>query len=290
VLLAHATGLGRDGFRYGRDATLAQALVARGFAVYLLSHRGDRFAVGGDARAPTDFDAILERDVPAALDRIREHSGFPRIHWVGHGLGGQLGLAWAGRGGEYLATIAAIAAPVAFEHPRSEGRRLAIASHLLPAGMAVPVRWMARVAAPLLGADDLGAHLSSGASPGARVRGAACWAAEDVSVGLARQVAGWVGQGCWSSRSGIVDYAATLGSARVPLLAVVGGDDRICSPEAALRAVELWGGRDRTAARIPGYGHLDALFGADAEARVFAPLASWLHARRRHAWEEGFAG
>lgn len=289
VLLAHALGVGADGFRLGSDgtgrgadATLAGALAERGFRVYLLTHRGDRAALA-PAGVPLDFDAILERDLPAALERVRADSGYPRVHLVGHGLGGQLALAWGARDGD-VATVTAIAAPVAFRR----GWSAAAAAHLLPAGWPVPVRWLARLAAPFLGPDELGGALTTGASPGSRVRGAAHHSAEDLPLGLVRQLESWTRTGAWTSRGGVVDWLETLAGARCPLHVVHGVEDRVCPPTSAVGALERWGGADRTALAVDGYGHLDAILGQDAPGRVFAPVADWLDARRRLAWGDGF--
>mgnify|MGYP002005929939 FL=1 len=146
VVLAHATGLHPDAWRLGEGLTLARALSRAGFAVYLLSHRGDVDALPPHPRAGFDFDDILGRDLPAALARIREHAGFSRIHWVGHGMGGQLGLAHAARSrGEDLASVVVLGAPARFERDavRSEVRRLARVAGLMPAHWRLPVRSVA---------------------------------------------------------------------------------------------------------------------------------------------------
>ncbi len=282
VLLAHTLGAGSDGFRYGTGPTLAGALCDAGFTVFLLTHRGDRAALRPGGRCPTDFDAILERDVPAAIAAICDDTGFSAVHWVGHGLGAQLGLAAAGARAPGIATVTALAGPVQFSAPRSDARRAAWAAALLPVGWPVPVRWLARFAAPLLGDPD-------GLAPGPRLRGVATHASDDLAIGLVRQLSEWVGHGVWSSRGGVVDRKETLRHAEVPLLALCGDADRVCPAGAAEAATGSWGHPDRTFVLLPGYAHLDALFSARAQRDVFAPVTDWLHARRRLAWGAGFS-
>ena len=288
LILAHALGLHPDAFRLGGVGTLAHALSRAGFTVYLLAHRGDRDALPPDGARPFDFDAVLRRDVPAAVARVREHAGFPRVHWVGHGLGGQLGLAWASRtAGEHLASLVAVGAPTRFEPgaARSEIRRLTRAAELLPRGWSLPARALAWSAVPWVdAASDVLGQVQPGSAHAPRLRGVLTYATEDLPVGLLRQVSRWQRTGTWSDRTGLVDYAEALADARGPLLVVCGPDDRLCPPDAALWAAARWGGSAESLLLPAGLGHLDALVGTDAAEHVHKPLVRWLSGVRRRAW------
>ena len=149
--------------------------------------------------------------------------------WLGHGLGGQLGLGWCGwSGGEGLASMVALCAPVRFERSRSPAVRLARAASLLPSRWRLPTRAASRAAAPWFNED--------GISPATRVRGALRYASEDVSVGLLAQMCRWMRDGSLVDSSGTYDYTVALGGARVPLLCVAGHGDAL-----ALRAVLVHG-------------------------------------------------
>ena len=290
VVLAHALGLAPDGFRLHARAGLAEALSRAGFSVYLLAHRGDAAAMAPAGAADFDFDAVLERDVPAALARVAEHSGLPRAHWVGHGLGGQLGLGWAGRAGRgALASVVAIAAPVRFVEQRagSELVRAARVASLLPAHWHLPTRGIAWALAPTVGTGLAVDGVASSRTRGALARGLLCHGADDPAVGLIAQVGRWSVTGVWSDRTGLVDYAETLGAADGPLLVVAGGEDRICPPADALAAVAKWGGAPHAQVVVPGYAHLDPLTADDVEERVVDPVVAFLVRHRRRAWPEG---
>lgn len=290
VVLAHALGVGAEAFRYGASDTLAAALSRAGFAVYLLAHRGDRAASAPRQGLGFDFDDILERDVPAALARVREHAAFPRVHWVGHGLGGQLGLAWAGRtGSDELATVAALCAPAGFTRrpPRSEARRVAHAAAFLPSHWQLPSRALAWAATPWVADDhDVVGHVVPGSTDGPRLRGVLSHAVEDLPVGLLAQVGRWMRSGTWSDRTGMLDYAESLAGAACPLFVVSAGDDDLCDPADAELALARWGDADRRALALPeGWGHLDPVLARDATDQVHAPLVAWLVERRRRSWD-----
>jgi predicted alpha/beta hydrolase len=269
VILAHALGFGTDAFRYGAGPTLASRLSDAGFSVWLLAHRGDRDAVPPQKR-DFCFDDVVERDLPAAIERVKAATGYPRVHFVGHGLGGQLGFAYASRG--ELASLVTLCAAVRFDVPRSEVMRAVLVSQLLPADWALPVRAIGPVVAPWVGDS-------------ARLRGVLHYGVEDVPVGLLRQVALWLREGALVDRTGLLDYGEALADARMPLLCAVAGDDRICPPAAALPAVERWGAEADTLVLSESWGHLDPLLATDADRAVFSPIVAWLEARRRLAWE-----
>jgi predicted alpha/beta hydrolase len=286
VVLTHALGFGTDAFRYGNGPTLASRLSEAGFSVYLLTHRGDREALPPAQRADFSFDDIVEHDLPAALDRVREHSGYAKAHLVGHGLGGQLALAYAGRhAAEGLASVVTLCAAVRFDVPRSEALRAALVAQWLPAHWNLPLAALGPALAPWVGPGrPLFDHVVPGATPSSRLRGVLHHGAEDVPVSLLRQVARWLRDGSLVDSTGLLDYTEALPVARVPLLLAVAAGDRLCPPAAGLAAAERWGGECDTIGLPESYGHLDPLLAADADKRVFGPITSWLSDRRRLAW------
>ncbi len=278
VILAHALGGSPDLFRSERSASLAGTLSAAGFSVYLLAHRGDASALPPAGRSGFCFDDIVEQDVPAALERACAHSGYARAHWVGHGLGGQLGLGWAARGGDRFAAVVAMCAPVAFSSSMTVLRRSALLAALLPAHWSLPTGRVAPALAPWVADREPIA--------GERLRGALAHSVGDVPVELLRQLGRWVADGSMVDACGLFDYREALRSATGDLLVVVAPDDGIAGPWATAAAADAWGGRSDLLRLPEGYGRLDALIGREASAAVFEPVASWLTARRRQAWED----
>ena len=280
VVLSHGLGMAGDVFRYGAGPTLAQSLAAAGFSVYLLCHRGDRESLG---RGAFSFDDIVERDIPAALRRVCQDSDSPRVHWLGHGFGGQLGLAWAGyAGGDRLATLTSLCAPVHFAPRSSQMVRWSLVARMIPAHWCFPARFVSRLLNPFV--DGLGDLMTCGASPPARVRGVMEFASSDVPAGLVGQLMRWLEVGSMTSLTGL-DYVEALTGVDLPLLVLVGDADRVCPGESGEAAAVHWGGADKEVIRLEGgYGHLDVLLGVNAAEEVFTPVIHWLDQRRRLAW------
>ncbi len=311
VVLAHALGMSPDVFRYGAGPTLADALSAAGYRVYLLTHRGDGASIPPVAdpslqpqslqpqssiqlpsllqpqsflqpqsRAGFCFDDIVSQDLPAALERIVDHSGFERVHYIGHGLGGQLGIAWASwSGGDKLASLTALSAAVRFDKPRTEMRAFGRAMAALPAHWRLPARATAKLASPWVDGD--------GDTPPERLRGVLCHATDNLPVALLQQLRRWNKTGTLCDETGLLDYLEGLGELDVPLLVGTPGRDVSALPHNCQPLLDAWGGADKKTLPLPKtWGHLDPLLHEDAEAKMFGPIVQWLEYRRKRSWQQ----
>jgi polyhydroxyalkanoate synthase len=282
LIIVHGLLEDPDFYRYGA-VTLAQALRDQGFAVYLLSYRADRHAEPPEpaARKRISAEAIVEQDLPAALEAVAADSGFRRVFVVGHGFGGLLALALAGRRDAHLASVVAMGAPLVLQRAPSEARMASRVLDWLPGSWTVPVRAMARLGAPLF--DERTTPWLAAQSLPSRVRGALMFGADDPSVALLRSIRQWMKSGTPTLYGGAVDLCDGIAAAEVPLMVITGEDDPICPPSAGELALSRWGHPDRQALRAPG-SHFDLVLGMQAPERVFAPLGRWLSERRRLAW------
>lgn len=285
VIVAHGLGLGPHAARYGGE-TLAGALADAGFSVYLLAHRGDADAIPPSQGATPWFDDVVGRDLPAAFARVIEHARFSRALYVGHGLGGQAGLAFAGAwGGDGLAALVTLGAAVRFRPPRSEAGRRAAVLGLLPPWWRLPVGAIGPVVAPWVDGDSGWLDRTvPGSSEGARLRGLLHHGVDDVHVAWFRQLSRWLEAGSLVDRTGRLDYVEALREGRSPLLVCASPGDAIAPPWASFPAADAWGGQAETLELPPQLGHVDLLTGEAAPEGVFAPVVAWLDGHRRACW------
>ena len=276
VALFHAMGTNRHSFDFGPELSLARRLHAAGLEVYLVGVRGDREGIPPAGAAGYDFDDIVEQDVPAALARIRELSGCPRVLWVGHALGAQLLVAHLARGGAPdVAAAVSLCAAVRFRRPQSHARLIQAAAHLLPTDLPVPLRVLHAALAPTAGAQAW-ANLSQD-TEGPTARGMMLHGVEDLRSGLLRQVARWLDSGTLCDRTDRLDYLEAARGCRVPLLVVSAGGDEICPPESAYPLVEAWdAARVKWLALGSDWGHLDPLVGRAAPELLHPEILGWL--------------
>ncbi len=86
VICAHAMMVDMRTFE---KSGFAKVLASRGYGVFLFNFRGR------DPNGPTDwsYEDLIQYDVPAVIDTVTEVSpGLPHV-WLGHSLGGHVGLA-----------------------------------------------------------------------------------------------------------------------------------------------------------------------------------------------------
>ena len=277
VVLAHGLGVNRHSLDFDPKLSLARALQAEGYAVYLLEHRGDRSAIAPPKPRPWDFDDLATQDLPAALDQVREHSGFERVLFVGHGLGGQLLYAHlAHTRGDDVAAACAISAPVRFTAATSRARNLRQAMRLLPGNLRLPAR-----AASALSATSLQVE---GQTEGPVHRGLLVHGSEDLHVGLLRQVLLWFEAGALVDRDDRIDYACALHGLKTPLQLVTSWGDRLCRPEDATAVLAHVAGPTDLVELDASWGHLDPLLGREAGSSVHPHIVRFLGRFRGACW------
>lgn len=277
VLLAH--GLGGDGRDFDLGPTsLARALAAAGFTVYLFEHRADRSALPPDHARPFSADDIATRDLDAALERVRAHSGFRRVLAVGHGFGAQLWLLrYALVGADDMAGSVLLSGAVRFTDEASAVRSWARVAQLLPSSWVLPTRRIQQLATPFI---TSGADIGSVGTDGTLARARMRHAAGDLHVGVLKQVAGWLRIGHLSDVTGRCDVVAAL--PRTPALVLEPDDDPACPVGAAEPAAAPLGAYFERLSG--GWGHLDPLLGARAPAELHPRVLQFFDAHRRGCW------
>jgi len=288
VVLAHGLGFNRHTLDFRQELSLAWALAQAGFTVFLLEHRADRSALSPPGRPRAfDFDDLATRDVPAALAVVREVTGFPRAHWVGHGLGGQLLYAWLAHArGDEIAAASALCAPVRF--PQDPGlRALERLRFLLPAGVRLPTRAAAVLLSPTAAPGrSLLEQLGALSVPGDVARGLMVHGSEDLHLGLVQQLWLWHARGALTDRSGRLEYAEALEGVRTPLQLIAAQGDKHCEPAQAEPALASLAGPQECLTLDASWGHLDPLLSTRAAQWVYPRIAAWLDAHRRLAWAD----
>jgi len=277
VVLVHGLGVNRHSLDYDPKLSLARTLAAEGFSVYLLEHRGDRSAIAPPTARAWDFDDLATQDLPAALQAIREHSGFAKALYVGHGLGGQLLYAHLAHSrGDDVAAGCAISAPVRFSASTSRARTLRRAARLLPGIMRLPTRALSAISAPSL--------QEAGRTEGAVHRGLLVHGAEDLHLGLLRQVLRWFEAGALVDRDDRVDYACALHGLKTPLQLVTSWGDSLCRPEDATPVLAHMAGPTDLVELDASWSHLDPLLGRDAAGAVHTHIVRFLDRFRGACW------
>jgi len=287
VLLAPSLGLNHHSLQFSKSNSLAWRLQAAGFAVFFFTQRGDHGAIPPSKVPSWDFDDIAQYDVPAAIEGVLGRTNFNRLHWIGHGLGGQLLIAYlANEGDDRIASACTLCAPVRFESPASSARAVSMALRLLPSHLDLPTRNLSRLTSPAFGADSSWMeHLGNLKGDSAVARGLLLHGTENLGAGLLKQILLWTERGFLSDRSGHQDLAACLEGLTLPFQLIATEGDRSCPPESAF-ALDLFldGPVDRL--RLDAsWGHTDLILAPEASEQVFPRIIGWLNQHRSRSWE-----
>jgi len=290
IVLCHGLGGTHGTMDFEPDRSLAAYLNGLGFEVWNMELRGvgvsSRPTLFSRRRWSILFEDYVDLDVPAVLRHILQETGAGRVHWVGHGLGGLIGYAFAqGPGAPLLASVTGIGAPCRLRPPAGVRALVPFASVLALAPF-VPTRLLARALAPFYFHGPLGdlAFRADNLDP---VTARRMWANafDDVPSTLLRQLARWVVVGDCVADEDDRNFTRAMGAITTPLLAISGDRDLVAPPSTARYVVEhassakkawLNLGGEGAGAELPACGHLDLVFGRHAVAHVFPRVAGWI--------------
>lgn len=292
VLLVHGMGANHYNWDYSADLSMVTYLQGRGWDVWVAELRGDPQSVPPSeaARKAYSFDDHALNDVPAVLDVVRAQTGFDKVYWVGHSMGGMLLYTALELYPERLYAGVAIDSPAAME---DRSGLLAVARRFrwaVSKKQSIPAEKLARMTAGLGRANLLyGALANRQNLDYALANGLARSALEDVPAGIVAQVQNWLKVGDVTRVDGTPWFdRSRTDRPPVPILVTGGARDRIVPPANARAACTIFPtctfvllGRETGWAY--DYGHVDPVVGLSAKAEVFPLVADFLdRAREAH--------
>lgn len=270
------------------DYSLARYLSRQGFDAWLvdLRGRGDSWPAGGpNPVLQWSFDDFAERDLPAAVARVREITGCADVFWIGMEMSGQALYA-----ASILGTATHVRAAVTCGSPV-----LTPPTALVPGVTSapktrrngrVPFRGGARLAGPVLAYGGFRVLESSFRACNTDPIVVSRYfrnGIPDEATDLVDQFAGWIRDGSMRNRAGSMVYSEQLADVRLPLLVLAAARDLQRPPEAVRAAFDAFGSSDKTFVRAGiadgfsvDFGHDDLLAGVAAPAEVFPRIAAWL--------------
>ncbi len=291
VVLCHGLGNNHSIVEFLEDASLAASLSRRGFECYTLDLRG-----AGDSRVPdlgpfdATFDDHLHFDLPAALDFIRGHANQKKVLWVGHSMGGLLGLAYAGTRPDHdFAGLVTVGSPVFFHLHWAVTRSLTFAKWLAADGR-FPLPPLAALGTLLAGrlppprAASPTANLKNIAPAAQRMLLARSFA--PLWRGVLAQLEDWVEHDAFRSVDRSVDYRAGVSRLTLPVFVIGGTVDGLAPPKVTREYFELLTTKDkelvllgREGGQELDYGHGDLMVGKNARHEVYPRIGDWLEKR-----------
>ena len=283
-------GYGMNSFIFGfhpRGTSMERCLAEAGFEVWSANLRRQGSSRASSDKAPgPSLRAYAENDVRAVVDTVIAGSRTTarEVDLIGASLGGSIAYAYLALEPEpRVHGVVAIGSPLRWGaiHP---ALKLAFASPRLVGALAFSgTRDLARHGLrvltrypKLLSIYMNASHVDLSAAS------TLVETVEDPIPRVNRDIAHWMKAG--DMVLGGVNVTDALRTIDLPLLVIVSNRDGIVPESANLSVKDAWGGRDVEVLRVGDdgdwYAHADLFIAHESPAKVFAPIARWLHAKR----------
>jgi len=271
-------------------ASAVDALVKRGYDCWAIDLRGNQSSIPPFRRTldePT-FDDYLCRDIPAAIDYIRKATGYAKVHWVGHSMGGMLLYAYdAAFGSKLLASATTLGSPIGFEGVKVNPRmaQWGLAFLRFSRRLVRASQWLfVHIGAPLRLENELVPLNWDNMTPKANARNLFNML-EAPPIPVAEEMYRSVENKEWRVKNGQVDVFDSLKKLHVPLFAIFGSGDPFVPVNTAESFFKNISKRDKKLlvlskenGHVADYSHVDLVYGIKAETEVFEPIVEWLQA------------
>ncbi|MFT5682045.1 MAG: pimeloyl-ACP methyl ester carboxylesterase [Myxococcota bacterium] len=286
ILVLHGISANHRSWDLSADRSIATALNAAGYDAWLLDLRGHGLAHvdtdGREQRSGWSMADYARYDLPAAITFIQEETGFEKLGFVGHSMGGMVLTIYNHiHGDDAFAAIVAVASPVDFA---SLDPLLAVAERAIAPGT-IP----RRIPAPALGKAVSGAnHLPLSAHD-------LLWSASNMSDEARELLLDTIASPMSRQelielrqvlRTGHLPAMDSLPELTAPLLVIAGRADRIAPPDRVRPLLDQAGSAEKAwflAGRVNGlahdYGHLDLVIGDAAAEEIYPRIVSWFDGR-----------
>jgi len=317
ILLVHGLNNNAWLFDVTPEYSLARYLAANGFEVWDVNLRGAgystkpffqypreivRILVGGaplELPRPTldprkydwTCDDYIRYDVPAIIDHAKARTGAERVFWLGHSMGGIIGLVYAsGDQQKNLGGVITMGSHLYHATPTnrilqamSDNIELFKVFHsLINSTLASSIQGMSQ--STLEGDFDILYSAPGALRHDIRMR-LLYDVTEDIPSGVLSQFFQLVKRGYFYSADGKTNYFDGLSEIRVPTLLVAGKIDNIAEPDSVRRTYEEIGSSDKEyyeAGIANGcstdYGHVDMILGRNAPKDIYPVVLEWLKA------------
>ncbi len=305
VLIVHGLGVNHYHMDLDEQRSVAEYLSSRGYDCWVVELRGR--GVSETPEEPWNFDDYAQRDLPAAIDYVINQTGSPKVHWVGHSMGGMLYYAVAGAVGYDDKLASAVSAGGPFHGKRAGGPSHENVNYPFGADSSgyttifVPIlelirrlrlpypasaRWAA-VGYPLLKRLIPRQILQIMVNPENitydMVLKAAVRAPERLETSVLEQFLDWGLNRYWVDESDDLDYRQGVSEIETPTLLIVGSVDNMVPVHNNDSGYEELACEDKKLEVVgedhgydADYSHADMLYGPKAAEEVFPLMLDWI--------------
>lgn len=286
ILLVHGANVNQHNFTSPRGSSMVDFFVDRGFDCWTVDLRGSRTSIPPFERhrGQITIDDYLNDDIPTMIQLIKQETGYARVHYCGHSMGGMLLYAYVAKyGAGDIASAVTLGAPLGFDDvPVRRSRFLIALLCLYPpfiGGVARDLIPLCRLLHLRMGAFPMNMqNLAKGLDSSYFYN-----MLEDPLPGVLKQLCHWTNTPGWRMDGGQLDMIEALERLDVPLFALYAPRDPFVSVKRARAFFEALPTGDKrmvVCSKENGYqhdyNHCDLAFSREGAREVFAPIARWI--------------
>jgi len=319
VILCHGFNINNRFWDLDKRCSIARYLAGNGYDVWVPSLRGSGLSskpILADMRgmlkldivnvpqvlmkAPFDLtkfdwtiDDHIHRDVPVIIDLVRKESGFDKIYWIGHSMGGIIMFGYLENENHDTSKIAgfvSIGSMMVITQPLSAGlKMIANQKPLLTASLLINTTAVSQFRNFTLGTvkSPIEELLMNSENMEADVMYKFFnIAIDDTSPGVVAQFSDSIKTGKMVSSDKSYSYTANLRLVNTPILVLGGNKDGFVSEEGLQKTYMMVGSKDKEVVIFSksngysaDYGHCDLILGKDSEREVYPVILNWLDGR-----------
>ncbi|HPO13400.1 MAG TPA: alpha/beta hydrolase [Candidatus Hydrogenedentes bacterium] len=288
ILFVHGFNSNQHNFTCPDGKSMVDYLSGRGYDCWAVDLRGCRSSVAPfeHSLADTAMDDYVMNDIPAVIQFIRKTTGYAKVHWVGHSMGGMLLYAYElVHGPQYIASGVTLGGPVGFEGAKAH----------VPKPIAVFAGAFPRVAGNIL----------RGFVPFIRLIGSGLFLypvtvrnvhsemntghfigmLEDPLPKVLKEIAFSLNNKVFRVNNDTVDVVGGLSQLCVPLLAIYAARDPFAPPEQGEKFIRQLPHEDKkilvlskAEGCVEDYDHVDLVMSREGAREVFEPMRQWFEA------------
>jgi len=293
VILCHGLGGNRSNWNLTEDLSVPIYLSEQGFDVYLVELRGSGLSstpsVWNDYSFNFSIDDHINYDAPALVNFVKDYTGSPQVHWVGHSMGSMVMYGYLQKFQNHGVRSLVGAGSPGIVIPATEvvelGRRMLI-EFMESQTIGIPAEFLIRAGSAFAHPGWLSSMHTvwnyDNISPQV-ARRAAAHAVEDLSPRVLGQFFRSADVGAFVSADGEYNYTEGLRKITVPTMLMAGVMDQLAPPGSLLevyRRIQSPEKEFHLLGKAYGfsrdYGHVDMVMGKTAPAEVFPLIADWL--------------
>lgn len=322
VILCHGFNINNTFWDLDRRSSLARFLTKNGYDVWAPSLRGSglssrpvlsrmRSIVKFDLKSipqmlikgPFDIaklgwtiDDHIYNDVPAVIDFVKKESGFDKVYWIGHSMGGIIMFGYLEtEKQDDVAGFIPLGSMMVMPQPLTPHlKRIASQKPLLTASLIVNTTVASQFRNFTFGAvknpiEDLLFEKENMRDELVVRFFRKC--IDDTSAGVVTQFSDSIREGEMMSSDRRYSYTGNMGRIKVPILLMGGSADGFVKEGELRAAYDKVSSRDKSvviASKANGYstdyGHCDLILGKNSESEVYPVILGWLDERTRARW------